>query len=84
MFGYKTEQEIHAQCKLNVRRILKTPQNVEKNLYKIMSNKNVRSDFILESTTATEKLHLQNIFQMKIRKASFLKVKVKVCRYKVA
>ena len=30
MFGYKTEQEIHAQCNLNVRRILKTPQNVEK------------------------------------------------------
>ena len=66
MFGYKAEQEIHAQCKFNVRRILKTPQNVEKNLYKIMNNKNVRSDFILESTTATEKLHLQNIFQTKI------------------
>ena len=30
MFGYKTEQEIHAQCNLNVRRILKTPQNAEK------------------------------------------------------
>ena len=54
MAGCKTAQEIDAQCKLSIRRILKKSRNEEtKNLYKLTKIETVRSDYILESTTAT-------------------------------
>lgn len=54
MVGCKTAQEIHAQCKLSIRRILKKSRNEEtKKLYKLTNMENVSSDYILESTTAT-------------------------------
>ena len=51
----KTAQQIQAQCKLIVRRILKTSRNEEiRILYNLTSSKNVKSDFILESTGVPE------------------------------
>ena len=51
----KTAQQIQAQCKLSVRRILKTSQNEEvRTLYNLTSSKNVKSAFILESTRVSE------------------------------
>ena len=57
MLGYnlKTAQNIHAQCKFSVRRILKTSQNEEvRTLYNLTSSKNVNSDFILNSIGVPE------------------------------
>ena len=51
----ETAQQIQAQCKRSVRRILKTPRNEKiRTLYNLTSSKNVRSDFILKSTRAPE------------------------------
>ena len=57
MLGYniKTVQNIHAQCKLSVCRILKTSRNEEvRTLYNLTSSKNVKSDFILNSIRVPE------------------------------
>ena len=57
MLGYniKTAQNIHAQCKLSVRRILKMSRNEEvRTLYNLTNSKNVESDFILNSTRVPE------------------------------
>ena len=45
----------YKQCKLSVRRILKALRNEEiRTLYNLTSSKNVKSDFILESTRVPE------------------------------
>ena len=54
-FNIKTAQQIQAHCKLSVPRILKTSRNEEiGTLYNLTSSKNVKSDFILESTRVPE------------------------------
>ena len=54
-FNIKTDQQIQVQCKLIVRRVLKTLRNEEiRALYNLTSSKNVKSDFILESTRVPE------------------------------
>ena len=56
----KTVQKIQAHCKLSVRRILKTSRNEEiRTLYNLNNNKNVKSDFILESTKVPENLQIK-------------------------
>ena len=50
-FNIKTAQQIQAQCKLSVCRILKTSQNEEiRTVHNLTNSKNVKFDFILEST----------------------------------
>ena len=57
----KTSQQIYIECKLGVRRILKTSLNEEiRNLYKITSMKTVNSDSILEKISSTEKRIVRN------------------------
>ena len=54
-FNIETAQQIQAQCKLSVRKILKTSRNEEsRTLYNLTSSKNFKSDFILESTRVPE------------------------------
>ena len=54
-FDIKTAQQIQAQFKLTARRILKTSQNEEiRTLYNLISSRNVKSDFLLKSTRASE------------------------------
>ena len=54
-FNIKTAQQIQTQCKLSVRRILKTSRYQEiRTLYNYTSSKNLKSDFILESTRVPE------------------------------
>ena len=54
-------QKIYIECKLGVRRTLKTLLNEEiRNLYKITSKKTVNSDSILEKINSTEKRIVKN------------------------
>ena len=58
----KTAQGMHAQCKLSVRRILRTSRNQEtRNLYKLTNNKNVKCDYMAEFTTAATKQQVKKI-----------------------
>ena len=51
----KTYQHIHVDCKLKIRRTLKTSLNQDiRNLYKLASTKNVNSDSILKKINFTE------------------------------
>ena len=57
----KTCQQIYVECKLGVRRALKTSLNEDiRNLYKLTSAKNVNSDSILEKINSTEKRTIKN------------------------
>ena len=57
----KTYQQIYVECKLSVRRTLKTSLNDGiRNLYKLTSTKNGNSDSILESINSTEKRIIKN------------------------
>ena len=57
----KTYQQIYVECKLSVRRTLKTSLNDGiRNLYKLTSTKNGNSDSILENINSTEKRIIKN------------------------
>ena len=66
MLGYniKTAQEIHAPCKL----IVRTFPNPSRNKKTRKLHKNVRSDYIPKSTTATEKHQIKQIFSKSLSK----------------
>ena len=60
-FNIKSCQQIYVECRLGVCRTLKTSLNENvRNLYKLISTKNVNSDSILEKINSTEKRIIKN------------------------
>ena len=70
-FNIKTAQQIQAQCKLSVRRILKTSRNEEiRTSYNLTSSKNVKSDCIFETTRVPENRQMKQYFTKALSKQS--------------
>ena len=70
-FNIKTAQQIQAQCKFSVRRILKTSRNEEiRTSYNLTSSKNVKSDCIFETTRVPENRQMKPYFTKALSKQS--------------
>ena len=70
-FNIKTAQQIQAQCKFSVRRILKTSRNEEiRTSYNLTSSKNVKSDCIFETTRVPENRQMKQYFTKALSKQS--------------